>query len=183
MEFFDIIDEYGHKTGKQIMRGQPFQEGEYHLIVDVWIVDFQGNMLISKRSPGKMLEGLWEPTTGCVKAGEDSLPAAIREVKEELGLTLNPADATLYLRHRCPSGLPYLRDVWVFRTPFDLHDVVLQEGETCDAKSANFQEILDMVDRGAFMNRDVLPYIDGLMRAIQQGTLAAAADAQGESTL
>ena len=39
---------------------------------------------------------MWETTAGCAVAGEDSITAALREVREEVGLELDPADGVVY---------------------------------------------------------------------------------------
>lgn len=62
-------------------------------------------------------------------AGEDSLTAAIREVREETGLILIPENGHIIHRH---SGRDYHRDIWLFRQAFDIVDVRLLEGEICD---------------------------------------------------
>lgn len=37
MEFWDILDRNGNKTGKTVERGKPMRQDEYHLVVQVWI--------------------------------------------------------------------------------------------------------------------------------------------------
>lgn len=72
----------GQKTGRRHERGKPMPKGEYSLSMSVWILHRQGELLISKRAPGKKRPGVWETTGGCAIAGESSL-AALREVREE----------------------------------------------------------------------------------------------------
>ncbi len=90
-EFWDVRDAHGVKLGRLHERGTPMREGEYHLSVTVWIANSRGEFLISKRAPAKNSPNMWEPTGGGALAGEESLDAALRETKEELGLTLDPA--------------------------------------------------------------------------------------------
>ena len=89
MEIWDIYDGSRRKTGRTAVRGERLGEGEFHLVVHVWIVNGKGEYLITKRSPNKPFPGMWECTGGSALAGEDSLGAALRETKEETGITLN----------------------------------------------------------------------------------------------
>ena len=67
-------------------RGEIIPKGLYHLSVSVWIVNQQGQYLLSQRHPKKQYPLYWECTGGSVLSGETSLQGAIREVKEELGM-------------------------------------------------------------------------------------------------
>ena len=59
-EMWDIVDQNGNKTGRLHERGRPMQKGEYPLSVSVWILNRQGEFLISKRAPAKTAPGMWE---------------------------------------------------------------------------------------------------------------------------
>lgn len=48
-----------------------------------------GQVLIARRKPEKSLGGYWEFPGGKLEAGEDAEAALIRELKEEMGMTLN----------------------------------------------------------------------------------------------
>ncbi len=162
-ELWDVYDKRRKKTGKLIKRGQPMSQDEYHLVVHVWTHNSRGEWLISKRTPNKPFGGMWESTGGSVLAGEDSKTAALREVKEELGVVLDTAKGRLYhsvLRQF--YNFPDISDVWVFDCDWQIDSVVLQEGETCDAKWASSELIKSMIERGEFIDKKYYPYIDDL---------------------
>jgi 8-oxo-dGTP diphosphatase len=48
-----------------------------------------GQVLIARRKPEKSLGGYWEFPGGKLEAGEDAEAALVRELKEEMGMTLN----------------------------------------------------------------------------------------------
>jgi 8-oxo-dGTP pyrophosphatase MutT (NUDIX family) len=96
---------------------------------------------------------MWECTSGSAIAGDDSLAAARREVKEENGLDVLPENGTVVFSYK---GSHDFGDVWLFRQDFDLNDVVLQEGETIDAKLATPDDIQRMVNAGEFCVYDYL---------------------------
>lgn len=153
MEIWDVLDADGSRTGRMVERGQPLLPGEFHLVVDIWIRNRNGKYLISKRAPGKSYPGMWETTGGCAVTGEASLAAALREVKEEVGLDLTPTAGkiihrTLGTRSQFPSYL----EIWLFLE--DIPDVEprCQVEEVSEAKWASKSEILAMLDAGVFLN-------------------------------
>ena len=123
-------------------------EGDYHLVVFVWLRNSKGEYLISKRAPNKGYPNLWENTGGSAIAGDDSLTAAIREVKEEVGLDVDLENGKLIISEIREDSF---FDVWLFEQDFDLADVVLQENETVDAKYATLEEIEQMIRNCEFI--------------------------------
>ena len=166
-EIWDVIDKSGNKTGRVIERGQPMYDGEYHLAVHVWIQNRKGEWLISKRSPEKKTSpNIWEACGGATVAGEDSLTAALRETKEELGLTIDPDKGRLFTtiihENQHPPGGSCMADIWIFFYDCPIEDVVLQPGETCDAMWATGDKIREMIrDKEFFSNADL--YFDEMV--------------------
>lgn len=65
--------------------------------VSVALVRRRGRVLVQRRRDDAMLGGLWEFPGGKREAGEDALACLVRELKEETGLTLDPATAVPFL--------------------------------------------------------------------------------------
>ena len=145
-ELWDVYDAAGRPTGGTRRRGEALEEGEYHLCVHVWIRDEQGRYLLTKRAPGEYMAGRWEAPGGSALTGEDSLAAALREVKEETGLSLDPGKGEVLFRF---SGDHFHCDVWRFTQAVELSEVRLLPGETVDARLASADEIraLERADR------------------------------------
>jgi len=55
------------------------------------LIDADGRVLICQRPPGKQLAGLWEFPGGKVEPGETPEACLIRELDEELGITVAAA--------------------------------------------------------------------------------------------
>ncbi len=144
-ELWDVLDENRNPTGRVHRRGDPLPAGDFHLTVHVWIRDSKGRFLITRRAPNKGYGNLWECTGGSALAGDDSLTAAVREVKEETGLTVDPAHGRCLLQRK---AWDWFNDVWLFDQDFDPAAVVLQPGETTAAKAVTAAEILQMDRQG-----------------------------------
>jgi 8-oxo-dGTP diphosphatase len=61
------------------------------LVVAAALLDADGRVLITQRPQGKSLAGLWEFPGGKVDLGERPETALIRELAEELGITVDEA--------------------------------------------------------------------------------------------
>lgn len=71
---------------------QPDPDHSFALIVAaVALVDADGRVLVQQRPPGKPMAGLWEFPGGKVEAGETPEGALIRELEEELAITVPAA--------------------------------------------------------------------------------------------
>lgn len=90
-ELWDLYSENRELLGRDHIRGEQLPIDGYHLVVHVWIRNSKGEYLISQRSANRSRYPLmWECVGGSVVKGEDSLQGAIREVKEEVGIDLEP---------------------------------------------------------------------------------------------
>lgn len=160
-ERWDVYDAEGNLTGKTHLRAVPLKPDEYHLCVHVWTQNSKGEFLLTKRSENKSMPGLWESTGGSVTAGEDSFTAALREVREETGIELEPSAGELLFRY---SGVSFHCDVWLFRQDFDLDKVKLLEGETCAAMAADREKILELLDNDEFVRYE---YVEEFIRGLK----------------
>ncbi len=63
------------------------------------IIRHEGKLLITERPEGKHLEGLWEFPGGKKEAGEALEECVKREIREELGIQINPQKLLLSVTH------------------------------------------------------------------------------------
>jgi 8-oxo-dGTP diphosphatase len=60
-------------------------------VAAVALIDADGRVLIAQRPPGKVMAGLWEFPGGKLEAGERPEDTLIRELREELSITVKEA--------------------------------------------------------------------------------------------
>lgn len=148
-EIWALYDAERRPLGRVMRRGEPVPEGCYHLSVQVWIRDGAGRFLISRRHPDKPMFPLcWETPGGAAVAGEDSLAAALREVREELGIALSPEKGALLMSRRRREDFS---DVWLFHWDGGLDALTLQPDEVVDARWADYGELCAIEDAGEWV--------------------------------
>ena len=86
------------------------------LVAACALIDADGRVLIAKRPDGKALAGLWEFPGGKVEAGERPEQTLIRELDEELGITVKEACLAplTFASHAYPE-FHLLMPLWVCR--------------------------------------------------------------------
>lgn len=114
-EYRDLYDKNRKLTGKKIKKGDPIPKGKYVNVVMVFIRNSTGHYLIQKRSKAK--NGLYATTGGHAKSGETSLQAICSEVKEELGLDVEPSNFQLYYSGRSEEDQVFYDDYFLELSP------------------------------------------------------------------
>ena len=100
--------------------------------VEMVIQNDQGQLWIPKRTAHKRISpnGLDYSMGGHVCAGETYMQSALREIKEELNLDLQPQDLVIVKKFR-PNELPYFRELYVYKSNlapnYNPHDFVSAE--------------------------------------------------------
>jgi 8-oxo-dGTP diphosphatase len=99
------------------------------LVVACALVDADKRVLLAQRPPGKTLAGLWEFPGGKVEPGERPEVTLIRELKEEIGITVSEAClAPLTFASHTYSDFHLLMPLYICRRWEGL--AVAREGQT-----------------------------------------------------
>lgn len=95
-EMWDVTDVQGTPTGTLHRRGDgPVPAGSFHIVASVCVVASTGRVLVSKRAAGKDYPLAWEFPAGSALRGESSRRGAIRELDEEVGISVLPDELVL----------------------------------------------------------------------------------------
>ena len=142
-EYFDICDEYGNPTGETVERSIAHRDGIPHRTAHVWITridDGVRQILLQKRSKNKdsFPEMYDTSSAGHIPAGNEPAESAVRELKEELGLTAKPDQlkyaGSFHVKYELPFHGSMFRDneyvsVYVYDADVRIEDVHIQEEE------------------------------------------------------
>ena len=90
-EIFDVVNERDEVIGQQSRR-EVHRLGLIHRAVHVLVFNAAGHVFLQKRSLKKDRQpGVWDSSaSGHVDTGEDYDACAVRELREEIGLAVNP---------------------------------------------------------------------------------------------
>ena len=155
-EAWDVYTKDRKLTGKTRLRGEhkTLAEDEFHMWVMVWIKNAKtGKYLVSQRSADKDTDPLkWETVAGHAISGETSLDTALREVYEEVGISLKAEEASILAtkiatfydsrRHN------WIRDSFYFETTEEPDLTKATTKEVIQSKWLTVAEIKEMYDRG-----------------------------------
>ena len=95
-------------------------------------------------------------------AGETSLEAVKREVREETGLDVSNADGGYvfsYHRENPGEGDNYFVDIYRFVMDFHESDIHIQEAEALGYKLASPEEIKALAEQGIFLHYDSIKQV------------------------
>lgn len=143
MEYLDILNEKGEKTGEVKSYEEAHKNGLIHRAVHVWIVNQKGELLIQKREKNRVAyPGYWDiSAAGHVSTGKTSLEAAQQEVREELGLTLIASDFQYLFtleEHIVINNGTYInnefQDVYLVKKEVSFSEINLVDGEVEEVK-------------------------------------------------
>jgi len=130
-EIFDVVNDQDEVIGQE-RRSEVHRLGLQHRAVHVLIFNQRGDVFLQKRSMKKdTFPGAWDSSaSGHLDTRETYDACAVREIREELGLTLITPPERLFKLKACEeTGQEH---VWVYRLqaegPFQLNPEELESG-------------------------------------------------------
>lgn len=150
MEYVDIYTAERKLTGVQKIKGSPLGDNEFILIAHLVIFNSRGEMLIQRRKEDKKdWPGCWDITSGGgVIAGETSFECAVREIKEELGISVSLEDKRPLFTIGYPLGFD---DYYIINKDISLDEISIQPEEVTDVRWASYDEICKMAENKSFV--------------------------------
>lgn len=155
MEYLDVIDENGNKTGETVSHHDAHAKGILHRAIHVWLVNKSGQILVQRRSPSMVAyPNLWDASaSGHVSAGQTDREAAIREVYEEIGLKISQDRLqSLFTRNQNDilNGGTYINheidEIFLVEADITENDIHIDHKEVSDAKFLDIDTFEDWVN-------------------------------------
>jgi isopentenyldiphosphate isomerase len=130
-EIFDVVNDRDEVIERR-PRSEVHRLGLKHRATHVLVFNARGEVFLQKRSRMKDRQpGVWDSSaSGHLDTGEDYDACAVRELREEIGLTISPPPQRLFKIEACEETDQEF--VWVYRCqhdgPFTLHPEEIEEG-------------------------------------------------------
>ncbi len=169
MEYLDIYDEEGNYLG-QAPRDVVHREALWHNTVHCWLYDKEGNVYFQiRKDEGK----LYTTASGHIKAGESLNDGFAREIKEEIGLDVDPNKITLagivpFIMDREKADGTMFRDrakanVYVANFTGDISAFAFDPNEVLGVVKVNAKDTLAMLKKSqGTVKGIVIKNIDGV---------------------
>lgn len=142
MEIIDLYNKEKQKLNKTFKRGKDkLNKDEYYLLEQIWIINKNKEILLTQRNKNKSYGGLWEPTTGHVKTKEKDIEGALRELKEELNITVKKQELT-YIKHIIIDSK--IIDIWLLNKDIKLEQITKKQDEVTNIKYVSIQKFKEM---------------------------------------
>ncbi|MBD3393193.1 MAG: NUDIX domain-containing protein [Chitinivibrionales bacterium] len=161
-EYVDIVDRNGNSLGRITQRSRVHWNGDWHRSAHLWIENGRGEVLIQKRCLDKESHpGQWDVScAGHVLAGDSTRQTALREAREELGVTISPLELrSLGTVRQCfTDGNRHdneIVDIFCVRRDLQPDTCVLQEDEV---EAVRLISVAELEKRIAAQDPDFVPH-------------------------
>ena len=165
MELFDVVNEYGEPTGEIVDRETAHLEGIRHRTSHLWLLrrrEGRTEILLQKRAQTKSFPGCYDiSSAGHIPAGNEYRESALRELREELGVTAEDSDLVCcgdkyIIWDDVFFGKPYhdrqYTRIFLMWTDLDENQFTLQEEEVDSVLWMDFEKCIEGVKENSFMN-------------------------------
>lgn len=147
-ELIDICDEHNNLTGIKELKTKAHKTGLWHRSAHIWIYNSKKEILLQLRAKEKPLyPDMWDiSVAGHVSAGEQPIQAALREIKEEIGLSVKESDLSFFKIVKHKSIFRDIKNnefyyVYFLKFDEDINHLKLQKEEVQTIKFISLAEL------------------------------------------
>ncbi len=152
-ELIDILSKDGTPTGEFSLKSEAHRLGLFHASVHIWLYTNEAELLLQKRAKDKdTYPELWDiSVAGHVGTGEKPEDCAIREIEEEIGLSITKNDLEFIGTYRAEKKpKPDLFDnelhyIYLSKLHIKPTNFRLQKEEVSDLKFIDFKTFREEV--------------------------------------
>lgn len=152
MEYLDVLDENGNKTGKTKSRKECHKDGDWHKVAWLFVVNDKGEIILQKRSKEKETNpNKWTMSaSGHLEAGDTDLEGAMRELEEEIGIKVKEAELQYLFSAKEQYAddkmkINHIGNAYLVLKNVRIEDLKLQTEEVSDVKYVHYKEFENML--------------------------------------
>ncbi len=154
IEYLDILDEKGNKTGEKRPRKEVHSKGYWHKGVHIWIINSKKELLVQRRSANKDVypNKLYISVAGHPVSGEEEIESIKREFIEEIGIELDTSKLDYlftFSQEVVENEGKFLDnqfyDVYLIEMDLDINKLNLQKEEVSEVKNIYYKEFEQMI--------------------------------------
>ena len=152
MEYIDIYDDLGQKSGEREAKDEAHRKALIHRGVCVWIMNSKREILLQTRSSHVMFPDMLDISfSGHIRTGETALEAAMREGREELGIDIDTSKLQYLFSCREYGGMDdyfenEIDDVFLYRADIPIDEYSFYDNEVKEVRYIPLDELKIMVE-------------------------------------
>lgn len=156
-----VLDESGNQTSTVVSKSVAHAKALWHQTAHVWILNTKGEVLLQKRALNKpQYPGVWGSTGGHVSYGETAAQAIVREVSEELGITVSESELTSL--GRISTSTSFQNGAFTENEYIDMFLITLPDSEISfefkdnEVSAVHWYTISDLLGRRSFDDAPII---------------------------
>lgn len=150
MEYIDIFDENNNPTGEIKEKNLAHEQGDFHRTAHIWIINDKNELLLQKRSASKKSHpNCWDISgAGHIRAGETVIQGAIRELKEELGVSVkeNELEYIATIKSTKNSKNMEFGYVYLVHLNKEIGEYIFEDEEVQEVKYIYYKDLEKMIE-------------------------------------
>lgn len=168
MELIKIVDANGNFTGEIMDKEEAHDKNLLHNEIAVFIINNNKQVLLQKRSTTKRFNpNKWGLCAGHVQADESLEEAALREIKEEVGINVNEND--LFVLGEKEINLKdtnsHITYFYYIKTNLKEKEFLIQTEELSEVKYFDIDKVINMIlnhDESVVFKENILKHFEKL---------------------
>jgi len=149
-EWIEIVDSKGNYTGQIMEKEEAHDRNLLHNEVAVFVINDKRQVLLQKRSANKKFNpNKWALCAGHVDANESLESAALRELKEELGLDISKENLIPFAEREftIQDSNSHVTYFYYVKSNQKSNEFIIQKEELSEVEWFDFDDVIDKIKK------------------------------------